>query len=106
MTNEEKLKANIAAARFLGRDYKRVEIEPMSDGSWKETYSVDLSNPSDCLDVVIKLGDKYNVVSESFEGLWCFILKTNGGVDMTEFKGWLPYQEAIAAAVLEVMKDE
>jgi len=113
MTNEEKLKANIAAARLICPDgcvvqnthgSRVVHHSIRSNNDWDVNI---FTNPSDCLDVVIGLGNEHNASIESFDddGNWCCIVHGILHVKDDNFP-FNSYQEAVAAAVLEVMKDE
>lgn len=101
MTNEEKKKANWAAAELLD--------DEIFYGMASYNYSkINIfTNPSDCLDVVIGLGNEHNASIESFDddGNWCCIVHGILHVKDDNFP-FNSYQEAVAAAVLEVMKDE
>jgi len=98
MTNEEKLKANKAAAKLMGREFKSVA---MGDGDYVCTTNI-FTNPSDCLDVVIEISNHIVSFEKDVDG-WFF---WQNGMMTTEPNLNISFQEAVGAAVLEVMKDE
>ena len=104
MNNEQKLKANIAAARLVGIKAesvcsfgdKMIVCEILEGGRVGEMFS--LSNPVDCLAVVKKLGETYRV-HFYYDNDWC-ISFPNGSYGVVE-----TYEEAVAAAVMEITDD-
>jgi len=76
MTNEEKLKANLAAAKMLGINTMAAPVGDetrvyRSNGNIAITARFDLfTNTSDCLDVVKKLGEAHRAYFVAFDDGW------------------------------------
>jgi len=108
MTNEEKLKANIAAAKLLGlspAETPQGGVRYYHYSRWE--YFELFENPSDCLDVVIKLGEDYDISLYYKDNMWMAGVHDIPYVREEWFtKLFDTYQKAVAAAVLEVVKDE
>jgi len=110
MTNEEKLKANMAAARLIGY------ASPHHDGESVFVHATDaekddsglclfdiFSNPADCLSVVKMLGETAALYPFHDYGGW-HIVNEYGEAQLKNSGHPRTYEEAVAAAVLEVSK--
>jgi len=85
-----KREVNIEAAKMLASSAF------LGIASYKYSKVDIFNNPADCLAVVKMLREQYDVVSESFDGLGCFVLNSKGGyTHVTEFKGWLLTQKLL-----------
>jgi len=110
MTNQEKLEMNMAAAKLLG--YLHIDwdadnaldklcVVSMDDKEW---VAFDIfTNPSQCLDVVKKLGEfgvGVHPMDNSGNVRWVVIGECI--VDTVSF--FMTYEQAVGAACLELMK--
>jgi len=112
MTNEEKQRANIAAARLLGIEYylsdnvQSLELDSVAVKRCDDDTIFNIfTNTYDCLNAETELGTKY-LCTVSFNHdklLWQVSNPNDWGYLDNLFE---IYQEAIATAVLEVMKDD
>jgi len=108
MTNEEKLKANIAAARLLGIKYylsdnvQSLESDSVTVKRYDDTLSDIFTNPSDCLNVVKRLGD-HLISFEKGRGKGDWFFWRDGIENKCSHKS---FEEAVAVAVLEVVGAE
>jgi len=108
MTNEEKLKANMAAAKLLGLD-KEYELHSLPTGSavmisldgtrrWIGTFDL-FTNPSDCLAVVKQLVEKEIVIKKQSTNDYRAM-----HLNQIARKGHRSFELALAAAVLGATK--
>lgn len=109
MTNEQKLKANIAAAKLLGyephvlKQCFTMESVIIHDSSGNER-EFSLSNPADLMAVVIKLGEEHSIsilskpANDRRDWRFCFAegYGYSEGFSVT-------YEQAVGAACIEVM---
>jgi len=109
MTNEEKMKANLAAARllgFVGIDWDVVGKEKVAivsngdDNCWKD-FDI-FTNTSDCLEVVKMLGETADLYPFHDYCGW-HIVNEYGEAQLKNSGHPRTYEEAVAAALLEVM---
>jgi len=109
MTNEEKLKANLAAAKMLGINTMAAPVGDetrvyRSNGNIAITARFDLfTNTSDCLEVVKMLGETADLYPFHDYCGW-HIVNEYGEAQLKNSGHPRTYEEAVAAAVLEVSK--
>jgi len=112
MNEQEKRKANMEAAKLLGKD-ENYALHIATTGSvmlvsfdgprqWVGTFSL-FANPADCLDVVKKLGEEHDIAITFYDGPEKWIAEAVSVIN--NFNSIHDtYEEAVAAAVLGLAK--
>ena len=107
MNEQERLKANKLISEFLGLHYKRdyshgaVLVKEEVRMTAMRIFNI-FNIAIDCLAVVKKLGNEFDVsIVPCTGGGWCYQI---AGALTREDYDFDTYEEAVAAAVLEVMK--